>query len=216
MKQILCKTSIIFCILILSLQNMEWLGLEPLTRAPINSLASQAEVLQILWGHLDGDFSRFRGMASISCRLVERKAICLLGINGSCGGEETACFLYKIKQHWVEAGIPIFDSDASCLRSLTTLKINFDKKRRSKKLKPEDKNSFIQKLISTTFCLLPEDWERRIKAELFHTAAFNRERINIVQDYIGVAATRYFKLVSNYIILINVIFFKECNNSARI
>ena len=130
MKQIHYMTSQQFYLKKKSLQSMEWLGLEPLARAPINSLASQAEVLQILWGHLDGDFSRFRGMGSISCRVVERKAICLKGVEGSCGGGETACLLYKIKERWIEAGIPIFDSDASCLRSLTTLKTNFDKKKR--------------------------------------------------------------------------------------
>ena len=170
---------------------MEWLGLEHLGRAPANSLPSEAEVLQLIWGHLNGNFSRFRGMASISCRLEDRKAICLNQVEGSCGGGETACLLYKVKERWTEAGIPIFDYDTHCLRTLTTLKTTFDKKRRNRKINIEDKTAYIQKLSSTTLCLLPEDWEHRIRAEGFLTSALNRERINLVQDYIGVAATRY-------------------------
>jgi hypothetical protein len=71
------------------------------------------------------------------------------------------------------------------------LKATFDKKRRNRKISGQDKTAFIQKLSSTTLCLLPEDWERRIRVEVFLTGALNRERINLVRDYIGAAATRY-------------------------
>ena len=169
---------------------MEWLGLQPLARAPVQSLPSEAEVLQMIWGHLNSDFSRFRGMASISCRLVGGKTICLSEDRGSCGGAENACFLFKVKEPYVKAGIPVFDTDTHCLRKLTNLKSCFDKKRRNRNIKLEDKTAYIQKLSSTTLCLLPEDWERRIKAEAFMTGGQNRERVNAVQDYFGIAATR--------------------------
>ena len=170
---------------------MEWLGLQQLGRAPVKSLPSEGEALQMIWGHVDGNFTRFRGMSSISCRIEDRKAICLNNVEGSCGGADNACLLYKVKERWTEAGIPIFDFDKDCLRTLTTLKATFDKKRRNKKISGQDKTAFIQKLSSTTLCLLPEDWDRRIKAEVFLTGALNRERINLVRDYIGAAATRY-------------------------
>ena len=118
------------------------------------------------------------------------KAICLKEDVGSCGGGVAACLLYKVKERWVESGIPVFDNDSHCLRAVTNLKNSFDKKKRNKKISIEDKTAFIKKLSSTTLCLLPEDWERRIKAEAFLTGGQNRERINAVLDYIGIAATR--------------------------
>ena len=144
----------------------------------------------MIWGHVNSNLTGFRGIASICCKLVGGKAICLNGDAGSCGGGQAACLLFKVKEPWVEPGIPVFDVDTQCLRTLTTLKNTFDKKRRNKNIKIEDKTAYIQKLSSTTLCLLPEDWEWRIMSEAFLTSAHNRERVNAVQDYIGIAATR--------------------------
>ena len=47
----------------------------------------------------------------------------------------------------MEAGIPVFDNDTHCLRTVTNLKTCFDKKRRNKNIKIEDKTAFIQKLF---------------------------------------------------------------------
>ena len=49
---------------------MEWLGLLPLSRAPALSLPSEVEVLQMIWGHVNSNFTGFRGIASICCKLV--------------------------------------------------------------------------------------------------------------------------------------------------
>ena len=85
---------------------MEWLGLLPLSRAPALSLPSEVEVLQMIWGHVNSNFTGFRGIASICCKLVGGKAICLNGDAGSCGGGQAACLLFKVKEPWVEPGIP--------------------------------------------------------------------------------------------------------------
>ena len=76
------------------------LGLPPLGRAPPDSLLSEAEVLQLIWGHV-ASFIGYQGIASSCCTVQGRRAICLTGAAGSCGGAEMACLLYKIKERWL-------------------------------------------------------------------------------------------------------------------
>jgi hypothetical protein len=170
------------------------LGLAPLGQAPAGSLPSEAEVIQLLWGHVP-DFKGFRGVGSVCCSVVwraetrERRAICLDVAVGGCGGQESPCLLFKVKERWEEAGIPTFDNDCNIITKISSLKAALEKKRKNK-LTEEQKQQYIDKLMTTTFNLAPSDWERRIRRETFRMNFTNVERIRIVLDYIGPEATR--------------------------
>ena len=65
-----------------------FLYLEPLLQAPAGHPASEAEVIQLIWGAVNLNFCGFRGIPSLCCRVVDRKGICLE--QGGCQGEAPA------------------------------------------------------------------------------------------------------------------------------
>ena len=164
------------------------LGLEPLGQAPPGIVVSEAEAIQLIWGHVNSDFRGFRGIAGVSCKLSGRKSVCLE--SGGCRERGVPCLMFKVKEQWVEAGIPTFNEDRQIISKLSNLKSLFDKKRNNKKLSNQNKQIFLDKLQHTTLNLAPVDWEDRIKREKFLSAAVNAERIRVVKDYIGKDSTR--------------------------
>ena len=164
------------------------LELEPLDRAPAGSLPSEAECIQLIWGHVNSNFSGFKGVASVSCKMVGRKTVCL--DSGGCVELGIHCLLYKVKERWVESGFPIYLIDNHIVRKLVNLKASFDKKKNNVRLKAEEKARFVNHLQTTTMNLAPLDWERQILREQFLTGTTNRERIQVLQDFIGETATR--------------------------
>ena len=165
-----------------------FLGLEPLEQAPPGRVVSEAEAIQLIWGHVNSNFRGFRGISEVSCKLSGRKSVCLE--SGGCREKGAPCLLYKIKVQWMEAGIPTFDEDRQIITKLSALKSSFDKKKKNTKLSNQNKQIYIDKLKQTTFNLAPVDWEDRIRREKFLSAAANLERIRIVKDYIGKESTR--------------------------
>ena len=165
------------------------LELDPINWAYLGSLPSEAQAIQLLWGHVNSNFVGFQGVASVSCRIVARKSICQKP--GGCVEKENPCLLFKVKQPWIDAGFPIHNCDSQIIRKIINLKASFDKKRRNTKLKNEDKVVFVNKLKNTTLNLAPLDWQRVILREQFLTSNTNRERIQVLEDYIGEGATRY-------------------------
>ena len=164
------------------------LALEPLDRAPAGSLPSLAECIQLLWGHVNSNFSGFQGVASACCKIVGRKAVCLEP--GGCVELGIHCLLFKVKERWVEGGFPTFVMDNDIVRKLKTLKATFDKMKNNPRVKAEEKAKFVNKLQTTTMNLAPLGWERIILREQFLTSSTNRERIRVLQDFIGKTATR--------------------------
>ena len=165
------------------------LELEPLAQALAGSLPSEAECLQLIWGHVNSNFSGFKGVASISCKVVGRKSI--FPKPGGWVELGNHCLLFKVKERWVESGFPTFLLDKHIIRKLINLKASFDKKKNNPRIKAEEKERFVNKLKTTTMNLAPLDWERTILREQFLTASTNRERVRVLQDYIGDQATRY-------------------------
>jgi len=161
------------------------LGMEPLGRAPIQSLPSEADTIRLIWGHVDSNFKGFRGISSICCNVEDRRGICLLGKPGSCGGQDSPCLLFKVKERWVEAGFPIVDIDNKIIYKLTNLKKKFDKKKGDRKLNQEEKVEFNQQLAKTTFSLAPVDWKQRIMADSFLLSATKKDRVRVLLDYVG-------------------------------
>ena len=135
------------------------LELEPLAQAPAGSLPSEAECLQLIWGHVNSNFSGFKGVASISCKVVGRKSIC--PEPGGCVVLGNHCLLFKVKERWVESGFPTFLLDKHIIRKLVNLKASFDKKKNNPRIKAEEKERFVNKL-KTTFGLGKDNLERTI------------------------------------------------------
>ena len=107
-----------------------FLGLEPLGQAPPGRVVSEAEAIQLIWGHVNSDFRGFRGIAGVSCKLSGRKSVCLE--SGGCRERGVPCLVFKVKEQWVEAGIPTFNEDRQIISKLSNLKSLFDKKNTTK------------------------------------------------------------------------------------
>ena len=96
-----------------------FLHLEPLLQAPAGHPASEAEVIQLIWGAVNLNFCGFQGIPSLCCRVVDRKGICLE--QGGCQ-EEAPCLLVQVKLCWANAGFPYFDSDSQIILKVVKLK----------------------------------------------------------------------------------------------
>ena len=169
------------------------LGLEPLQRAPPNKLPSEADVIRLLWGQVASNFRGFRGITSICCRVKDRRGVCQLGEQESCGLQNLPCLLFKVKERWLDAGFPVMDSDQQIMFKLTALKEKFDKLKKKfmqKRMKNEEQLNLNQELASTTFSLAPTNGKQRILADRFLTSSTNKERIRVLLDYIGDEVTR--------------------------
>ena len=96
-----------------------FLYLEPLLQAPAGHPASEAEVIQLIWGAINLNFCGFRGIPSLCCRVVDRKGICL---EQGGGQGEAPCLLVQVKLCWANAGFPYFDSDSQIIVRIVNLK----------------------------------------------------------------------------------------------
>ena len=120
-----------------------FLYLEPLLQAPVGQPASEAEVIQLIWGAVNMNFCGFRGIPSLCCRVVDRKGIRLE--QGGCQGK-APCLLIHIKLCQANAGFPYFDSDSQIIVRIVNLKQPFYKKRQYKRIKEDQKQEYRQKL----------------------------------------------------------------------
>ena len=164
------------------------LGLQPLLRAPLLKLPSEADIIRLVWGHVGSNFRGYRGVNSISCTIKDRRGVCQLGEEGSCSIQNTPCLLFKVKERWLKAGFPMIDSDQKILMKITALKEKFDKKKRTfnqKKMTVEEQVKFSQELANRTFSIAPSDWKQRMLADSFLTSSTNKERIRVMLDYVG-------------------------------
>ena len=80
------------------------LNLAPIDSLPLSSLASEADLLLLL-----------HGSSPQTCKVKKGRSIC--SEDGGCesqGGEK--CVLAKMKQSWIEKGLPLKQPDTSILR----------------------------------------------------------------------------------------------------
>ena len=89
------------------------LNLAPIDSLPPSSLASEADLLLLL-----------HGSSPQSCKVKKGRSIC--SEDGGCesqGGEK--CVLAKMKQSWIEKGLPLKQPDTSILRVISKVKERF-------------------------------------------------------------------------------------------
>ena len=144
-----------------------FLGLEPLVLPPDFRLVSEAEAIQLIWGQVNSNFKGFRGIASVCCKIVNRRGICQEP--QGCLNTDSPCLLTKVKKWWLEVGFPVFDRDVQIIDKLSVLKAKFDKQRKKPRIKDAQKEQIVNNMKSTTFNIAPLDWEKRIKEERFLT-----------------------------------------------
>ena len=86
--------------------NLVPLILKPsITAAPKQKFASEEDFLLMLYS--EAFMGRgFRGVGSICCKVTQQE-VASCEKEGGCGESEEHCLLYKMKQLWSEAAIPM-------------------------------------------------------------------------------------------------------------
>ena len=168
-----------------------WLG-----AVPPRKLASEHDVLRLLFHQQHYNLMEFQGVPSICCKVdsktkrtrckeVSDPTIPWCETRAGCIQSGNPCLIAKVKKSWEEAHLPIKDCDSHIIRSLVKIKSNFDKKKRHGFSEGE-----LESLKATTVNLAPSDWESRILADRLTSAAQHIVKINIMRDYLSADGTR--------------------------
>ena len=140
------------------------LQLPPLELLPPASLPSEADLVRL-----------FHGRSPKPCKVVRRKATC--PEPGGCQEIGVPCVLPKMKQSWVEIGIPLKERDD-------------DVKKHVAKMKEETRQSHVQELSGRTVNLGPGNIREKIMSDWHLPARIKKSIMAIVEDYLGKNATR--------------------------
>ena len=156
------------------------LNLAPIDSLPPFSLASEADLLLLL-----------HGSSPQSCKVQKGRSIC--SEEGGCesqGGEK--CVLAKMKQSWIEKGLPVKQLDTSILRVISKVKDRFQNLRKNEKtMGLEEKQRHSAVLKSVTVNLAPPNYKQVISSRWELPAVAKKSLIAVLDDYIGKEATRF-------------------------
>ena len=156
------------------------LNLAPIDSLPPSSLASEADLLLLL-----------HGSRPQSCKVKKGRSIC--SEDGGCesqGGEK--CVLAKMKQSWIEKGLPVKQLDTSILRVISKVKDRFQNLRKNEKtMGLEEKQRHSAVLKSVTVNLAPANYEQAILSRWELPAVAKKSLIAVLDDYVGKEATRF-------------------------
>ena len=156
------------------------LNLAPIDSLPPSSLASEADLLLLL-----------HGSSPQSCKVQKGRSIC--SEEGGCesqGGEK--CVLAKMKQSWIEKGLPLKQPDTSILRVISKVKERFKNLRKNEKtMGLEEKQMHSAALKSVTVNLAPANYEQAILSRWELPAVAKKSLIAVLDDYVGKEATRF-------------------------
>ena len=156
------------------------LNLAPIDSLPPSSLASEADLLLLL-----------HGSSPQSCKVKKGRSIC--SEDGGCesqGGEK--CVLAKMKQSWIEKGLPLKQPVSSILRVISKVKERFKNLRKNEKtMGLEDKQRHSAALKSVTVNLAPANYEQAILSRWELPAVAKKSLIAVLDDYVGKEATRF-------------------------
>ena len=156
------------------------LNLAPIDSLPPSSLASEADLLLLL-----------HGSSPQSCKVKKGRSIC--SEDGGCesqGGEK--CVLAKMKQSWIEKGLPLKQPDTSILRVISKVKERFKNLRKNEKtMGLEEKQRHSAALKSVTVNLAPANYEQAILSRWELPAVAKKSLIAVLDDYVGKEATRF-------------------------
>ena len=183
-----------------------------LLRAPPEKLPSKENLFQLVHHHLNYQLVGFQGFSSISCRMViqrdRRIAVCQVLASGldivitlnvqndeGCAARGAPCLLFKVKERWINAGLPLKE-DHNIISLLTKTWKEFTNQRRNMARMTEEKKVRLRAGWAVTVNLAPEGWEAIIRSDWHSNAAEHTRKINMLKDYIGRNATRYFLKLS--------------------
>ena len=156
------------------------LNLAPIDSLPPSSLASEAELLLLL-----------HGSSPQPCKVKKGRSIC--SEEGGCesqGGEK--CVLAKMKQSWIEKGLPLKQQDTSIIRVISKVKERFKNLRKNEKtMGLEEKQRHSAALKSVTVNLAPANYEQAILSRWELPAVAKKSLIAVLDDYVGKEATRF-------------------------
>ena len=156
------------------------LDLPPIDALPPSSLASEADLILLL-----------HGSSPQSCQVRKGKSIC--SEEGGCesqGGEK--CVMSKMKQSWLEKGLPLKEPDSSIVRVISKVKEKFKKLRKNEKTMGEEaKQRHSAALKAVTVNLAPVNYQQVILSRWELPAVAKKSLIAVLDDYVGKSATRF-------------------------
>ena len=112
------------------------------------------------------------------------------GEEDGCFQEDQPCLLAKVKERWEKGRLPLRDRDDHIIDIMTTVKKDFDKLRKKKFPSEEMRQEAINRLKMKTVNLAPTDWRTRIMSDHVLWARAKADKVNLLEDYIGLTATR--------------------------
>ena len=125
-----------------------------------------------------------------------KKGMSICSEEGGCesqGGEK--CVLAKMKQSWLEKGLPLKRPDTSILRVISKVKERFQKLRKNEKTMSREVKQGGQghsaAFKSVTVNLAPVDYKQVILSRWELPAVAKKLLIAVLDDYVGKEATRF-------------------------
>ena len=133
------------------------LGRPPILELPLNKLASESNLICLMYGMKDSNFKGFRGLVTLCCPIVNGMSQCegengcqSLGWQGVLGRK---CLMFAMKEAWRRGNMPLKANDYHIVRTFKEVKRRFDKEMSKKFVKESD----IDKFSKTTVNLAPKD-----------------------------------------------------------
>ena len=123
--------------------------------------------------------------------IVKKRCVCEK--EGGCVEQGEPCLMYRSKERWIEAGMPIRDDDKDIVTMLVKVKKKFDAKKnydKKGKFKEEAKAKFIRDLETTTMNLAPRNWRERIQGDKVMRAEARQRKAAVLEDFVGCNSTR--------------------------
>lgn len=118
---------------------------------------------------------------------------CICEQDGGCVEQGEPCLMFRSKERWTEAGMPIRDEDKDIVTLLVKVKKKFDAKKnydKKGKFNKESKEKFINELETTTMNLAPRNWRERIQGDKALRAEVRQRKAAVLEDFIGCNSTR--------------------------
>ena len=101
------------------------------------------------------------------------------------------CILYKLKQRWLEAVLPI-QTDKNIIAKMKVVYKEYNNARKSINRMGEGKRrELVDRWGADTFDLSVNNWEAAIHGDPVLSPADKEQKIALMLDYLGEDATRY-------------------------
>lgn len=163
------------------MDEIRFLG-RPISVLEEDHLPSKGDILCFLYGYQGNNLNGFKGISSISSSV---KTGCRG--HGGCVAKEKKCFLYLVTELWQKAGFPLLEDKyiIQTVEGVKVLHLNMIKKSRS-----EMEKENLNKVMLETVNFAPPNYVERIKCDIFLSPVDKTTKVEVLQDYIGIAATR--------------------------